>query len=169
MNTESVCFTLGLTQMELAILLRVTRSQVAMFATGKRSLPIEAMKKLVLMLAAANDAKKLGERKQTNSDATVLRKKHLDYFLREKEYALIMLEKKIEALERKETLHSNLTQIVSHAAASEGVLEETHRQMINHKSSTVSLTSTGSQMIKLQIRKELLELELNYLKSQSGM
>ena len=169
MNTESVCFTLGLTQMELAILLRVTRSQVAMFATGKRSLPIEAMKKLVLMLAAANDAKKLGERKQASSDATVLRKNHLDYFLREKEYALIMLEKKIEALERKEALHSNLTQIVSHAADSEGVLEETHRQMINHKSSTVSLTSTGSQMIKLQIRKELLELELNYLKSQSGM
>jgi|GEM_PF-6564249 len=169
MNTESVCFTLGLTQMELAILLRVTRSQVAMFATGKRSLPIEAMKKLVPMLAAANDAKMLGERKQTKSDATVLRKKHLDYFLREKVYALIMLEKKIEALERKEALHSNLTQILSHAAASKGVLDETHRQMINHKSSKVSLTSTGSQMIKLQIRKELLELELNYLKSQSDV
>ena len=49
-NKSNIRALTGMSQENLALLLQVSRSQIAMFETGKRNLPIQAMEKLALLL-----------------------------------------------------------------------------------------------------------------------
>jgi transcriptional regulator with XRE-family HTH domain len=49
-KVKTISKLLGLKQDELAVLLKVNKSQLAMFETGKRDLPIAAMQQLASML-----------------------------------------------------------------------------------------------------------------------
>ena len=45
-NKNNIRALTGMSQENLALLLQVSRSQIAMFETGKRNLPLQAMEKL---------------------------------------------------------------------------------------------------------------------------
>ena len=49
-NKNNIRALTGMSQENLALLLQVSRSQIAMFESGKRNLPIQAMEKLALLL-----------------------------------------------------------------------------------------------------------------------
>ena len=49
-KTDNIRSLLGLSQENLALLLKVSRSQIAMYELGKRNLPVHAMEMLAIML-----------------------------------------------------------------------------------------------------------------------
>ena len=53
---------LGMKQEDMAMLLQITISQLAMYATGKRSLPLAAKLKLVEMLEFSSQEEKKGNK-----------------------------------------------------------------------------------------------------------
>ena len=50
-NKKSIRSLLGFKQEELALLLKVSRSQLSLYELGKRSLPLHAMEKLALLVS----------------------------------------------------------------------------------------------------------------------
>lgn len=112
---ETICKLLGTTQEEMAMLLKVSRSQWAMFETGKRDLPSASLQFLSEILAhlqshdakttksPANFAKEAAEKKQT-----------LEALVQENQYQQLRLAKKIAAIEKKQEASIKALQVVAY-------------------------------------------------------
>jgi DNA-binding transcriptional regulator YiaG len=98
---KTVSKLLGLKQEELAMLLNISKGQLAMFETGKRGLPTSALLLLAPMLQFVQ-----GESLKSGS-AEVLKvqeeqkKKVLEQLLKENKYKQKLLERKLEMAENK--------------------------------------------------------------------
>ena len=85
-NKNNIRALTGMSQENLALLLQVSRSQIAMFESGKRNLPIQAMEKLALLLTLSQKEstppkpKKQLELKNKNSCKIVSLKTNINNF-----------------------------------------------------------------------------------------
>ena len=100
---ETICKLLGTTQEEMAMLLRVSRSQWSMFESGKRDLPSAALQFLSEILAHLQSP----EAKTTKTQATLAKeaakkKQTLEALIKENQYQQLLVAKKIADIEKKQ-------------------------------------------------------------------
>ena len=88
---------LGITQEELAMLLGITRTQLAMYETKKRDIPLSAKQKLAELLTSLQKNKSISEY-SNQIIATVKKKAHewLQKEFKELEYKVLLLDRKIK-------------------------------------------------------------------------
>lgn len=165
-KAESVCELLGVSQYDLAKILGVSRSAVAMFSAGKRGLPLAATILLAEMLKHVDEHRKL-ERKQLTIDTCRQNQKYILSLLSENEYQYL---KVINSIEKE----SNANKVQSRRQHLEDFLQSQIRNGSSLKS--VNRTAISSKvaranesdkytLFKLTVYKQLLEQERTMLNS----
>ncbi|SEP54829.1 helix-turn-helix domain-containing protein [Flavobacterium urocaniciphilum] len=97
------CKYFGISQLDLAKLLKVTKSQIGMFEIGKRSLPVDAMNTLAEILKYFKDHSTSSKRIITNLKTQEIQKKiELEKALKENKYKQLLLERKMKQVEKKQ-------------------------------------------------------------------
>ena len=102
---------LGVTQLEMAMLLRITRTQYSMFESGMRSMPRRAVPlyhDLMLMLEGQTDLTVLPE-----PSKEILRKRHLEKLLKENQFQQMRIARSIAVLSKKEAAQAKAQLLAS--------------------------------------------------------
>ncbi len=164
-----ICSLLGVTQHDMALLLRVSRSQWSMYELGKRDLPVPAKMLLAEMLthisSPAASAKSVPHIEK-QQDKTKVR---LERLLRENDYQQLLTAKKIASAEKKYTAQLRVLQLVdflnshpnSHASRQEGQLAGMAR-----KASKAIEMAGLTDLTQYQIKRDMLEIEKLLLESK---
>lgn len=153
----------GLTQNDLALLLRVTRSQLSMYELGKRDLPIAAKEQLAQMLGyiQKNPFRVITNKALLKEQEEQKRKVIHDLMVVNKHQQL-MLDKKIDVLERKQqdnlkSLH--LVAFLEKQSANKSV-DYIHIAQLFEMKATSEIVKRGlTTLTKLQLKKEVLQAE----------
>lgn len=106
--------TLGITQEEAAILLKTTKSQIAMFELGLRELPTAKMLKLVTLY---NHVKNKQQDKSNASDLKAETAKSivmLEQELKENEVKLLLLNRELESYKEKHQKYFSVLELVTY-------------------------------------------------------
>jgi transcriptional regulator with XRE-family HTH domain len=162
---------LGVTQEEMAMLLKITRSQLSMYELGKRDLPADAKIKVAEMLQHVQESGskstanlpivKAQERKKENRVAELL----LD-----NKYKQLVLDKKIKAVEKKYA--ANLTAIrLAGYLENQTIKNPTQENQLLNGIKAKALTEIDKNglhiLFEYQIKKEVLEFEEKLLEKFS--
>lgn len=160
---------LGVNQLELAMLLRVNRSQLAMFEAGQRDLPVNA--KLLLaellshMQAPERAAKSFPEVTQQNEKLQQL----LAGMLKENEYKLLTVARAKEVAEQQYTLQLKSLHVVdffSRHSTNKGNSHQTLLDSIARKSTKIWDTRGLALRTQLDLKYEVLQFEKLMLESK---
>jgi transcriptional regulator with XRE-family HTH domain len=156
---------LGISQENLASLLQVSRSQIAMYELGKRSLPVPVMEKLATMLT-------LLQKKSTNSEVkknnTVEEQNLLKKLLLKNKHQQLLVERKIIAIEKKQKSLAISTQLVSHLLEDKSNINESEFSILktiqrkNQEASNYTIS-----LLQLELKKEVLRFEEELLNEKS--
>ena len=150
---------LGLKQEELAMLLKVSKGQLAMYETGKRELPVSALLSLVPMFQF------LKEERLKSCSAEILKsqaeqqKKVLEHLLRENKYFQTEVSKKLEMAERKYQANMSaihLMQYLENEATKKGGSPNGLVKVIERRAVTELEQNSWEVLAKFQIQKEVL-------------
>ena len=161
-KTQTVSKLLGLKQEELAMLLKVSKGQLAMYETGKRELPVSALLSLVPMFQF------LKEERLKSCSAEILKsqaeqqKKVLEHLLRENKYFQTEVSKKLEMAERKyqeNLLAIQLMRFLEDEANKKGDSPNGLVKLIEARAATELKKNNWEVVAKLQIQKEVLLAE----------
>jgi transcriptional regulator with XRE-family HTH domain len=157
---------LGISQENLAFLLQVSRSQMAMFELGKRSLPLPALEKLAMMLQLSQkDAPKSEEKK---SD-TIKEQKLLQKLLLKNSHQQLLVERKIKAFEKKQNALETSKKLISFLVNDEFNSMKSDFALLKSISSKTenSITkNSATKLLELQLKKEVLAFEGNLLREK---
>jgi transcriptional regulator with XRE-family HTH domain len=157
---SSIRLLLGVSQEDMAQLLQVNRSQLAMFETGKRDLPRAAKILLAPMLAQATQAS-LKQAPETAYPSTKMRE-YLKGLLQENELQRVKMARRLEntkALYQKNLAILNLTGFLSESATSRPAHFKQLVQTIKAKANDALTDCNPTLLMKYEIKSELLELE----------
>jgi transcriptional regulator with XRE-family HTH domain len=103
----------GLTQPEMAMLLKISRARYSMFESGKRSLPLEAELRLANMLKQAKTIAAENHKKLPHAGPQLDKaRKMLEASIMENEYRRHTVARSIAALERRYDAHSKALQLI---------------------------------------------------------
>jgi transcriptional regulator with XRE-family HTH domain len=171
---ENIRDEFGIPQVDLAILLKVTRSQLAMFETGKRELPSAAMSQLLEMLRfAQKDTSKLANTISLMNTQVLQKNKALEHLVKENHFKQFELEKKLNALEKKYNSNLMAIQLINYFEQLDTKNYELGKQTakIIEKKAIAELNKNGLAMItKCKIEKEVLQAEekiiLQFMKNE---
>ncbi len=153
---KTICKQLGIKQEELAMLLNISKGQLAMFETGKRDLPVSAMLQLAPMLQFLQ-----GESLKSGS-AEVLKvqaeqqKKVLEQLLKENQYKQKLLEKKLEIAENKYQSNVVAMQLMKYLEKEALATELTKATAGLEKKGWAVLTKYKIQKVVLQAEEKIL-------------
>lgn len=159
---KTVSKLLGLKQEELAMLLKVSKGQLAMYETGKRELPVSALLSLVPMFQF------LKEERLKSCSAEILKlqaeqqKKVLEHLLRENKYFQTEVSKKLKMAERKYQANMSaihLMQYLENEATKKGVTPDALLELIEGRAESDLRKNNWEVVVKLQIQKEVLLAE----------
>lgn len=156
-NNETIRNLLGLSQNDLALLLNVSRSQIAMYESGKRNLPIKAKEKLTEILLKFND-----ETPEIKNDkASVISKQYLfQKAILKNNYQQLFTERKIKTLEKKVKMLEFSKKVAIIIIKSE--MEKKESDIIKHlisKSNNNIIEKHRTELLELEIKKEVLKYE----------
>ena len=142
---------LGINQHDLALLLQVSRSQVAMYESGKRRLPLKAMEKLSKLLLFSQKEVLKNEKQNCVSEEN---QKMLQQLTGENLYQQHIVEKKIKAFEKKQKALTNAEKTLS--------LLLNEREIMNKEEILFveSLATTNKNKMALHNSNYLLQLQL---------
>jgi transcriptional regulator with XRE-family HTH domain len=160
----------GLTQPEMAMLLKISRARYSMFESGKRALPSEARIRLANMLEqaktiSAENHKKLPHVNLQQDKA----KKMLEAMIEENVYQCQSAARNIAALERRYDAHSKALQLVSLLASEQEFKTEKEVEVLEIIASTAEKGVAGNsleKLIRLRVRLSTLEHEAVALKAE---
>ena len=161
-TTNTLRNLLGITQYDMAQLLRVSRSQVAMFELGKRDLPLAAKILLGEMLTHLKNAKTESKALPQLDNQKAQKKAHLDNLLKENEYHQLVIARKIQAAEKKYKNNVTILQLTGFLAAKtqdKVTPSPALLHMINIKASKSLAETDGATQVNYEIKQELLKLE----------
>ena len=166
MKSSSVRKSLGLSQQELADLLQVSRIQITLYETGRRSLPLKALQLLGTLLTNIPESSAM--RMAPESDHRIgKRREEIERLLKENEYQRLRLSKKLAATEKKVLLNesrSKLAQVLQQDA--ETIKLTGLNTSLLAKDSQVRMRDFDLVLVQLQLKQELLQVEEKYLASQ---
>ena len=171
---ENIRDAFGISQEELAIVLKITRSQLAMFETGKRELPSTAIIQLAEMLRyLQEDASKSTETISLLKEQEIQKGKALEEMRKENHFKQLVLEKKLNALEKKYKANLMAFQLINYFEQQNTENYELGKEMakIIERKALAELNKNGLVMItKYKIEKEVLQAEekiiLQFLKNE---
>jgi transcriptional regulator with XRE-family HTH domain len=165
---------LGITQEDLAALLKISRTQLSMYEIGKRELPSTAIIQLADMLRyLQQDAFKSADTTSLLKAQAIQKEKALEEMRKENHFKQLVLEKKLNALEKKYKANFSafqLTKYLEKQDTENGKLESDLLKTIERKA-LAELNKNGLAMItKYKIEKEVLQAEekiiLQFLKNK---
>ncbi len=165
-KAESVCELLGVSQYDLAKILGVSRSAVAMFSAGKRGLPMKATILLADMLKHVDEHRKL-ERKQVTIDACRQNQKYILSLLSENEFQYLKVINSIANESKADTAQNRLQHLenfLQSRLTSDPSLKSVKRTAISSKVVTANDLDINN-LFKLTVYKQLLEQERAVLNS----
>ena len=114
-NNKNIRALLGITQEDLAMLLKVTRSQLAMYELGKRDLPAAAKVQLTAMLQhVQNSASQKTAPEPHVQKHTQLSKQNITELVAINKHNQKILEKKIQKMEQKYATNLSIVKLVRH-------------------------------------------------------
>lgn len=165
---------LGITQEDLAALLKISRTQLSMYEIGKRELPSTAIIQLADMLRyLQEDASKSADTTSLLKEQAIQKEKALEEMRKENHFKQLVLEKKLNVLEKKHKANFSafqLTKYLEKQDTENGKLESQLLKTIERKA-FAELNKNGLAMItKYKIEKEVLQAEekiiLQFLKNK---
>lgn len=163
-NKNNIRALTGMSQENLALLLQVSRSQIAMFESGKRNLPIQAMEKLALLLTLSQKESTTTETKKATRTQEqeflqncIIKNKHQQLLVARKITNFIKKQERIAVLEKMSRL----------------IMQE-EKNLKNYDLSLLKYSTTknqtqpncNTQLIALQLKKKVLEYEEQLIKEQ---
>lgn len=166
---ESICKQLGIRQEELAMLLKISKGQLAMFEIGKRDIPLTAKKHLTEMLMgiqknkliSVNNHKILEEEKKNTRDWLLKEFNNLKYKELELERKIKKIqevrEEALKALEVVKFLESG-NEFDDHFGMANFILiriKKTLKKYSLQQLEELQLKKESLEMLKLQIDKKL--------------
>lgn len=158
---------LGVTQEELALLLKVTRSQLAMYELGKRDLPVVAKKQLSeLLLYVMEQSATTKVAKRLKKEETLLKKSIVEELLHTNILQQLKVDRALEQLEKKlkeGQASLNLIAFLEKKTAKKEQQTDLVLESIKTKSLKVVDQSNLAVVTKLQIQQEVLEAEKKVL------
>lgn len=156
---------LGLTQLEISVLLNVSRVHYAMYELGQRKLPPAATIRLANLLTNLQAIEhSVLKKSDTKMDQSVI--EHLLRLLKENEYQLATNSRKIAALLKKRESTQRLlllSAVLKRSNAFKTVADAT-AMSISAKALKAANNDKTHQLLTLEIRQEVLEHEKNLLK-----
>ena len=167
-HTATIKSLLGFSQEEIAVLLSITRSQWAMYETGKRDLPLAAKKQLVSILTHQQNLKEVSNEKQKFVTLEQIKTQEwLKQEHRKTEHKKLVLDKKITTIENKRTACFAALEVVCFLETQKQ--QEDNTSLI--KSIRVRATNTlnknaAHHLLDLQMKKEQLEVLKNVLEQK---
>jgi len=165
---------LGITQEDLAALLKISRTQLSMYEIGKRELPSTAIIQLADMLRyLQEDASKSADTTSLLKEQAIQKENTLEELKKENQYKQLVLKRKLNALEKKYKANFSafqLTKYLEKHDTENGKLESHLLKTIERKA-LAELNKNGLAMItKYKIEKEVLQAEekiiLQFLKKE---
>jgi DNA-binding transcriptional regulator YiaG len=165
---------LGITQEDLAALLKISRTQLSMYEIGKRELPTAAVLKLADMLRyLQEDAFKSADTTSLLKAQATQKEKALEEMRKENHFKQLVVEKKLNVLEKKYKANFSafqLTKYLEKQDTENGKLES-HLLKTIEKKANAELNKNGLGLItKYKIEKEVLQAEekiiLQFLKNK---
>ena len=156
---QNIRILLGMSQEDLALILQVSRSQIAMYELGKRSLPVDAMEKLTVMLSVVqnNTSIAMSKDKISNFEQTFLKNK----LLKNKHHQLIV-EKRINALLKKQSAINASKQIISHLLNKNSNIKKNEIAFLKNieaKTQNKTAQNNAVTLLQLELKKEILVFE----------
>lgn len=173
-KNENIRDLLGITQEDLAALLKISRTQLSMYEIGKRELPSTAIIQLSDMLRyLQEDASKSADTTSLLKEQAIQKEKALEEMRKENHFKQLVLEKKLNVLEKKYKANFSafqLTKYLEKQDTENGKLESQLLKTIERKA-FAELNKIGLAMItKYKIEKEVLQAEekiiLQFLKNK---
>lgn len=155
---------LGMSQENLALILQVSRSQIAMFEIGKRSLPVHAMEKLTTMLVhLQNEAVKSKAKK----GISIEEQNYLKKLLLKNNHQQLLVERKITAIEKKQSAIAISNKLVSHLLKDKSKMNKNEFEILkaiernNHE-----VLNYATSLLQLELKKEVLMFEEKLLRNK---
>ncbi|OGS75331.1 MAG: hypothetical protein A3G95_04585 [Flavobacteria bacterium RIFCSPLOWO2_12_FULL_31_7] len=157
---------LGLKQVELAMLLKVSKGQLAMYETFKRNLPISALLPLAEMLRFMKEESLKSGSSEVMQFQAAQKKKVLAHLLKENQFKQKLLERKLERAERKYQANKTalqLMQFLEKEATKKGDSPNNLVKVIERRAANELEKNNWDVVAKLQIQKEVLVAEAEIL------
>lgn len=159
---KPTCKELGLKQEELAVLLNISKGQLAMFETGKRDLPIAAMQQIAPMLQFVQEESLKSGSAEVMKFQAADKKKVLAHLLKENQYKQKLLERKLEIAEKKFQSNCTAMQLMRFLeidASKKGNSPNGLVKLIEARAVKELEQNSWEVVVKLQIQKEVLVME----------
>lgn len=162
MKDQSYTSLLGVTHIELAMLLGVSRPLVTLFELGQRDLPAPAKQKLADLLLHLQSAEATAKRTKPSPTQNQAAKAHLGRMLKENEYQRVLTAKKIEALHKKidaQTRRAQLSDFLNARKAAGKTDPDTPLYRLRDKTQKSSTHNMPNLLLTLELKQELLAYE----------
>lgn len=154
---------LGVTQEELALLLKVTRSQLSMYELGKRDLPIAAKKQLAELLLYVKEQSTTQKKvKSVMKEEVLLKKSIIEKLIHTNLHHQIKVGRALDRFEKKLEAGQaslNLIDFLENKTVKKEKDTDLLLKSMKSKSLNVVKKSNLATLTKLQIQKEVLEAE----------
>ncbi|QBZ98849.1 hypothetical protein [Flavobacterium sangjuense] len=161
-KSQSLSSLLGLTQDELALILKVDRSRFAKYEAGSRDIPLTA-KQLLAEMIQYSCGPTTEEKSTVHMAAQQAQKeKAVQKMLKENEYQQMATERKITSVETKYTSKLKALQLVEFLSLREDKKETTDGAILRsiaYKASQILKTQGLDLLFKLKLKLEMLQLE----------
>lgn len=167
-RTNQIRNLLGVSQEDMAMLVRVSRSQWSMFELGKRDLPLTAMQLLAELLHHVQ-APELAAKSLPHDEKQQAQQQQLEHLLKENEYQQLLTTKKINFIERKQANKVRILHVVNFLAAhstKKGDFEANLLKAIANKATKALEVDGLAVLIKYQIKLEVLGFEWKAIDSR---
>lgn len=157
---ENLRDVLGITQEELAMMLRITRTQLAMYETNKRDIPLTSKEKLADILTTLHKNKSISE----YSNTIIKTEKKIVYEwlkkeFKELEYKVLLLDRKIEKVIQVRKDAFKALEVVQYLESKNAYPHEQTLAKIIKKRVEKTLNKQNLQHLQeLELKKESLEM-----------
>ena len=165
-HKNNIRTTLGLKQEELAQLLQVSRSQLSLYELGKRSLPLQALEKMAIMLQLSQKKVPKSEKKKSNA---IEEQKLLQNLLLKNSHQQLIIERKIKAFEKKQNALETSKKLISYLENEESKPNKSEMVILKSiatKTENSILKNSATKLLELQLKKEVLVFEGNLLREK---
>jgi transcriptional regulator with XRE-family HTH domain len=159
---KPICKQLGIKQEELAMLLNISKGQLAMYETGKRGLPTPALLLLAPMLQFIQEESLKSGSAEVLKFQTAQNKKVLEHLLKENQYKQKLLERKLEIAENKYQANMaamQLMEFLKNEATKKGDSPNGLVKGIEARAKSELEKNGWEVVVKFQIQKEVLVME----------
>ena len=163
-NKNNIRALTGMSQENLALLLQVSRSQIAMFETGKRNLHIQAMEKLALLLTLSQKESTTTETKKTTR---IQEQEFLQNCIVKNNHQQLLVARKITSFIKKQERIAVLEKMSRLIMQEEKNLKNYDLSLLKYRTTkNQTQPNCNTQLIALQLKKKVLEYEEQLIKEQ---